>query len=152
MTIHELLETSALTLVKRYEYEDLDLANAVIFDKLNTGDFPVCLVLPFDIEDNNRENGVIKSTAEINALFLTRYTSQETIDKSSNEIEQLMVAPMRNLARRFVNLIDDSDLMFEQGVISARYRSVHQPLMDATLYGCWVVFSPNFTEDLTVCL
>jgi hypothetical protein len=151
MTLHELLEQSAIAVGARYEYEDLDLSNATIFDKLNAGQFPVCLVLPFDIVDEDRENGVVKSTAEINALFLTRYTVQETTDKPSSEIEQTMVAPMRALARSFVNLIDHDDLMFEEGVISARYRSVHQSMFDSVLYGCWVVFSPKFTEDLTTC-
>lgn len=152
MSIHEVLKYSAAALNPkcRYIFATLDESNATIFDQIGAGDFPVCLILPFDIVDGNREHGVIKSTAEINAIFLTRYP-QATIDIPTQEVEDKMVAPMRSLARAFVNTMDKSTIMFEDGITSATYRSVHEAMSDAHLFGCWAVFTPSFTEDLTTC-
>lgn len=152
-SIHQVLKDSAscLSVKVRYVFADLDESNATIFDQVGAGDFPVLLVLPFDIVDGNRENGVVKSTAEINAIFLDRIP-QATIDLPSAEIETKAVAPMRRLAREYVNVVDKDDIMYEAGIESATYRSVHQAMMDAHMLGCWAVFTPSFTEDLTTCM
>jgi hypothetical protein len=143
-------EVGNLTTRTRFEAADLEEANATIFDQLGTGDFPVCLVLPFDIPDD-RTKGSVTSTAELNVLFLNRFTNEETIDKPYTEIENTMVAPMRTLTREFINLLDDNDIINEDGITSVVHRSVHQPIGDATLYGNWAVFTIKFTEGLTLC-
>lgn len=152
MTLLETIqdEISNLSTRTRFEYEDLEQANANIFDKLQSGDFPVCLILPFDIKDVDRENGSVKSSAEINAIFLNRIP-QADIDKPSLEVEQKVVSLMRTLAREFVNRLDDSDIIQGAGITSVVHRSVHQAVMDAHLYGSWAVFSISFTEDNSVC-
>lgn len=149
MTIHELLQNSVACLKCRYEFADLEEANYNIFDKLASGDFPVCLVLPFNIQDYDRANGRIKSQAEINVYFLDRVP--HPIDKPTTEIESLVVAPMRSLTRQFVNLIDDADMIEEEGIATLTNQSVHQGLADAHLYGNWGVFTVKFSEDLTTC-
>jgi len=151
-SIHQVLKDSAscLSVKVRYVFADLDESNATIFDSVGAGEFPVMLVIPFDIVDGNRENGVVKSTSEMDILFLTRIP-QATIDIPSDEIETKMVDPMRKLAREFVNVLDKDDIMFEEGITSATYRSVHKAMMDSHLYGCWINMTPSFTEDLTTC-
>lgn len=151
MTIHEAIEQEIgnLKTATRYEYADLEEANATIFDKITSGSFPVCLVFPFDISDN-REDGLV-SSAEVNALFLTR-ANQPTIDKPQSEIESELVAPMRALSREFINRLDENEIIDGDGISSVVHRSAHQPVGDAHLYGCWSVFTVNFTEDLGRCL
>jgi len=152
MTIHEALraEVGNLTRRFRYEYSTEDLANATIFDGLLAGDFPVCLVLPFDINDT-RENGVVTSSAEINAMFLDR-APQSTMDKPIQEAEDEIIAPMRTYTREFLNRMDLNDIVHEEGVGEATHRSVHEPVMDAHVYGNWAVFTIKFTEDLSQCI
>jgi len=152
MTIHEALraEVGNLTRRFRYEYSTEDLANATIFDGLLSGDFPVCLVLPFDINDT-RENGVVTSSAEINAMFLDR-APQSTMDKPIQEAEDEIIAPMRTYTREFLNRMDLNDIVNGEGVGEATHRSVHEPVMDAHVYGNWAVFTIKFTEDLSQCI
>ncbi len=151
-TILEAIETeiSNLSTKTRFYYADLEEANNTIFDLLEAGEFPVCLILPFDIPDD-RTKGAVNSTAEINALFLDRVSAQETIDKPQHEIENEMVAPMRTLSREFINRLDDNDIINEDGITSVVHRSVHQAVTDAHLYGNWAVFVVKFTEGLTLC-
>lgn len=136
----------------RFEYAgDLSEANANIFDKLNNGDFPVCLILAFDILDGNREHGKINSSAEINALFLDR-VSQSTIDKPTSQVESEIIAPMRALAREFVNRLDANDIIEGQGIQSVTHRNTWEAIMDAHLYGDWCVFTIEFSEGTTICV
>ena len=153
MTLLEVLEAECnnLSVKTRFEYATLDEANAIIFDKLASGDFPVCLVLPFDTLDPSRANGVVNSTAEINAIFLSRITSAETIDTITKDIENNIISPMRTLTREWINRIDDNEIINEDGIMSATHKSTHEPLMDAHLFGNWAVFVVKFTEGLTVC-
>ena len=146
-TLLEQLETtcSELSVKCEFEYADLDEANAVIFDKLK--DFPVCLIIPFDINDTGRDGPRVRSQAEVNALFLDKI-NQVTIDKPTIEIENTVIAPMRSLAREFCNRLETTDIIEEDGISSSLNRSVHQPLADAHLYGCWAVFTIKFSEDI----
>lgn len=143
-------EVGNLSRRTRFFYADLEEANNTIFDLLESGEFPVCLILPFDIPDD-RTQGAVNSTAEINAMFLNRVNAQETIDKPQHEIENEMVAPMRTLSREFINRLDDNDIINEDGITSVVHRSVHQAVTDAHLYGCWSVFTIKFTEGNTLC-
>ena len=153
MTILQAIETEVgnLSTPCKFYYEDLDLANATIFDKISAGEFPICLILPFDIQDVSRENGVIRSEAEINALFLDK-VPQTDFDKPSLEVENEVIAPMRALAREFLNRLDLNDIIDEDGVGSNTNRSVHQAIGDAHLYGCWCVFSVKFSEQIATCV
>jgi hypothetical protein len=144
-------EISQLSRSCKFYYEDLDQANANIFDKISAGEFPVCLILPFDIQDVSRENGVIRSTAEVNALFLDK-VAQLDPDKPSLDIENEVVAPMRAIAREFLNRLDLNDIIDEDGITSNVNRSVHQGVSDAHLYGCWVIFTVKFTENISLCV
>jgi len=145
MTIHEAIEQEVgnLTTATRYVYADLEEANSTIFDKITSGSFPVCLVIPFDINDTRTESLV--SSAEVNALFLSS-ANQSTIDKPQAEIESEIIAPMRAIAREFINRLDENDIIDGAGIESVTHRSVHQAVMDAHLYGCWSVFTVNFNE------
>lgn len=149
----EVLETECSNLSRktRFEYATLEEANATIFDKLASGDFPVLLILPFDIVDPDRAHGVINSEAEINAIFLDRKTSVETIDVITKDIENEIIAPMRSLAREFVNRLDDNDIISEDGITSVTHRSTHEALTDAHLFGDWCVFTIKFTEMVPTC-
>lgn len=153
MTLLETIEdkVSCLPTPTRFVYSTLEEANATIFDELLTGQFPVCLILALDIEDYSRENGLVKSQAEINALFLDR-VPRETIDKPVSEVENEVIAPMRSLSRELINRLDKSDIVEENGIESVVHRSVHEALMDAHLYGNWAVFTIKFSEDLTTCV
>jgi hypothetical protein len=144
-------ELSNMTPSVQFHYEDLELANATIFDKLSNSSFPLCLVLPFDINDVSRENGKVKSEAEINAIFLNKITGQATIDEETFKIDSELVSPMRTLARQFINRLDEKDIIDEDGITSVVHRSTHQAITDAHLYGCWSVFTVKFSEDLTTC-
>lgn len=143
-------EVSNLTTKTRFETGDLEEANATIFDHIEQGDFPVCLVLPFDINDD-RTKGKVTSTAELNVLFLNKFQNTETIDKPYHEIENQMVAPMRTLTREFINLLDDNDIINEDGITTPVHKSVHQALTDSHLYGNWCVFTIKFEEGLSLC-
>jgi len=150
-TLLETLETTcaSLSLKCRFEYSgDLEESNATIFDKITSGQFPVCLVLAFDIIDGDRAHACINSTAEVNAIFLDRI-NQPSIDKPTTETETKVIAPMRALAREFVNRLETTDIISEDGITSVTNRSVYQALMDAHLYGCWAVFTIKFSEDIT---
>jgi hypothetical protein len=153
MTILEALETEVSNLSRRvrFEYSTLDLANATIFDQIESSNFPVCLVLAFDIQDVSRENGKVISTAEVNTLFLDRAPA-ESIDKPIQEIESEFVSPMRALTRELVNRLDLNDIIEEGGIESLVNRSVHEATMDAHLYGNWGVFTVRFSEDISTCL
>lgn len=145
-------EVGNLSTKTRFVYVgDLEEANATIFDNLASGDFPVCLILAFDIVDGDRQYGVINSTAEINALFLNRLTNEETIDKPTSYIETQIIAPMRALSREFVNRMDDNDIVHAAGISSVTNRNVFQALMDAHLYGNWAVFTISFSEEVSTC-
>jgi len=136
----------------RFEYVgDLAEANATILDKLSTGDLPVCVVLAFDIQDVDRANGRVNSTAEINALFLNSYP-QATIDKPTLEMETNVIAPMRALAREWVNRLDENDIIHSAGIESVTHRNTWEPVGDAHLMGDWCVFTINFSEDTTTCV
>ena len=150
MTIHQAIETEVenLSTVTRYIYADLEEANATIFDQITSGSFPICLVLPFDITDNRETN--IVSSAEVNALFLTK-ANQPTPDKPQSEVEAEIVSTMRAIAREFINRLDENDIIDGEGITSVVHRSVHQAVADAHLYGCWSVFTVNFTEEISRC-
>ncbi len=147
-TLLEALETTCANLSVKchFNYADIDEANAVIYDSLK--EFPVCLILPFDINDNGRGGPVITSETEVNALFLDKIDAQETIDKPTTEIESKVIAPMRALAREFCNRLETTDIIHEDGITSSVNRSVHKALTDAYLYGCWAVFTIKFSEDI----
>ena len=153
MTILAALETEVANLSRntRFEYSTLDLANATIMDQIESSEFPVCLVLAFDIQDVSRENGRVVSTAEINALFLDR-SPNPSIDKPIQEIEDEFVAPMRALTRELVNRLDENDIIEASGIESLVNRSVHEGTMDSHLYGNWGVFTVRFSEDITICV
>lgn len=148
-TILETLETTCGELSQkcRFVYADLDEANATIFDQIGSGSFPVCLVLPFDINDSGRSGARITSQAEVNALFLDSMP-QATIDKPTTEIESKIIAPMRALAREFCNRLETTNIIEEDGISSSLNRSVHQAMMDSHLYGCWAIFIIKFSEDI----
>jgi hypothetical protein len=149
-TLLETLETTCASLSRKVRFEyagDLEEANATIFDKITSGQFPVCLVLAFDIVDNDRAHARINSTAEVNAIFLDRI-NQPSIDKPTTETETKVIAPMRALAREFVNRLETTDIISEDGITSVNNRSVYQAMMDAHLYGCWSVFTIKFSEDI----
>lgn len=155
MTLLQALEQEVTALVPRvrFQFANLDEANATIFDQINTSEFPVCLILPFDITDEGRENGRVKSSAEINAIFLTRATSEQTIDKPTSQIDSEFVAPMRSLARQFINRLDTNfEFIEDDGISSVVHRSTHEAIMDAHLYGCWSVFTIKFWEELSTCV
>jgi len=141
-------EIGNLTTATRFFYADLEEANATIFDKISSGSFPVCLVIPTDIVDERTEGLV--SSSEVNALFLTM-AKQSTIDKPQSEIESEFISPMRELSREFINRLDQNDIINAAGIESVTHRSIHQPVGDAHLYGCWSVFTINFTETLGRC-
>lgn len=151
MTLIEAIEQEIgnLTTATRFFYADLEEANATIFDKISSGDFPVCLVIPTDIVDERTEGLV--SSSEVNALFLDR-APQSTIDKPQSEIDSEIIAPMRELSREFINRLDENDIIDGAGIESVTHRSVHQAIGDAHLYGCWSVFTINFTETLGRCV
>ena len=145
-------EVANLSTKTRFEYAgDLEEANATIFDKLMSGDLPVCLILAFDIVDSDRQHGVINSTAEVNALFLNRLTNEETIDKPTSYIETQIIAPMRALSREFVNRLERNDIIRGAGVASVTNRNVYQALMDSHVYGNWAVFTISFSEEVSTC-
>ena len=143
----ETLETTCASLSVKCSFRvaDLDEANAVIFDNLK--DFPVCLILPFDIPDTDRAHAVINSEAEVNALFLDKI-NQVTIDLPFTEIDRKVITPMRALTREFCNRLETTDIINEDGITSCVNRSVHQPLMDCHLYGNWGVIQIKFSEDI----
>ncbi len=143
-------EASLLSIKNRFEYSTLEESNANIFDSIQTGEFPVCLVLAMDIQDYDREGGSVKSQAEVNVLFLDRVPNS-TIDLPVVKIEKDIIAPMRGLARSFINRLDKTDFIEEEGIGSVVHRSVHEALMDAHLYGCWSVFTIKFSEDISTC-
>jgi len=143
-------EVSYLSKKTRFEYSTLEEANAIIFDDLPTSEFPVCLVLAFDTQDVSRNNGVVISQAELNILFLDR-VPRETNDLPVNEAENLIIAPMRGLARELINRLDNSDIVEENGIESVVHQSVHEALTDANLFGNWAIFQIRFNEDLTTC-
>jgi hypothetical protein len=149
-TLLETLETTCASLSRkvRVEYATLEEANAVILDRLKTSDFPVCLIIPFETVDGDRAHTRINSTAEVEALFLDRFTTQQTLDKSTVQIENLFCAPMRALSREFVNRLDTTDIIHEDGISSVRHQSTFNGLTDAHLYGCWSTFTIKFSEDI----
>ena len=134
----------------RFEYSTLEIANATIFDQISAGEFPVCLILAFDIQDVGREGVRVKSEAEVNAIFLDSVPAS-TIDKPIQEIENEIVAPMRALTRELVNKLDLSDIVEEDGISALTNRSVHEAILDAHLYGNWGVFTIKFTETTKCC-
>lgn len=144
-----------LTTPTIFKLADLNEANATIFDGLTQ--FPVCLVLPFDINDVSRETGRVVSEAEIQALFLTK-VDNSTLDNSAYDIEANANAPMRALTREFINRLDASDIVeFDDGgnggIQSVNHRTIQgEPIGDAHLYGNWATFTIRFSEDLTICL
>ena len=152
MTLLSAIETEVSNLSKavRFEYSTLELANATIFDTLSSGQFPVCLILAFDITDSSRENGRVVSEAEVNALFLDRVPNS-TIDQPIKDIDSQVIAPMRDLSRELINRLDKNDIIEAEGIASVVNRSVHEPLMDCHLYGNWAVFTVKFSEDITTC-
>ena len=152
MTIHEALETTAgeLTTPVRYIFSTLEEANATLMDKIPNGDFPVCFVIAFNINDYERANGRVKSQAEINVMFLDKIPAA-TIDTPITKIETDVVAPMRTLTREFVNKLDKLDVIEDDGISSVNHQSVHEAVMDAHLYGNMGVFTIKFTEDLSTC-
>lgn len=151
MTLLEAIETEVGNLSRkcRFEYAgDLNEANANIFDTIASGDFPVCLVLAFDINDNDRATTRINSEAEVNILFLDRLTAQETLDKPTSEIESSIIAPMRALTRQLVNRLDTNDIINEDGITGVVHRNTWQAIGDAHLYGNWGVMNIKFSEDV----
>lgn len=143
-------EVSYLSKKTRFEYSTLEEANAIIFDDLPTSEFPVCLVLAFDTQDVSRNNGVVISQVELNILFLDR-VPRETNDLPVNEAENLIIAPMRGLARELINRLDNSDIVEENGIESVVHQSVHEALTDSNLFGNWAIFTIKFNEGLTTC-
>lgn len=143
-------EASLLSVKNRFIYSTLEEANATVFDSIQAGEFPCCLVLAADIQDYNREGGSVKSQAELNILFLDRVI-EKTIDKPVVDIENEVIAPMRTLTRELINRLDKTDFIEEEGISSVTHRSVHEALMDAHLYGNWAVFTIKFSEDITTC-
>lgn len=154
MTILEAIETETghLSRATRFEYEgNLEMANATIFDKIQDGEFPVCLALAFDIVDD-RGHGIIKSSAEINMLMLDRLTSEGTVDYPAAKIETEIISPLRALMRELINRLDVLDMVEEEGISAVTNRNVWQAIGDAHLYGTWAVFTIKFTENISTCV
>jgi len=149
-TLLETIETECASLSIKVQlfYADLSEANATIFDKLQSGDFPICLVLPFDQNDNDRATTRINSEAELNIIFLDRFTGEQTIDKTTVQIENQFCAPMRTLTRELCNRLEVTDIINEDGIGSCVHRSTHEPIGDAHLYGNWAVVQIKYSEDV----
>lgn len=141
---------SGLSAPVRFEYATLEEANANVFDKLGAGEYPVCLVIPFDIKDSKRENGRINSETDVSLFMLTRVNAG-TIDSDSYKIETTVIEQMRGLCREIVNALDKSDIVEEEGIAEVNNRSVHEAVMDAHLYGCWSEFKVKYSEDISTC-
>lgn len=153
MTLLEAIETEVSNLSTRVRFEyagNLEEANATIFDQINSGEFPVCLVLAFDIVDN-RAQGIV-SDAEISVLFLDRKEGQATIDAKTSEVDTQIIAPMRAISREFFNRLEANDIIEEDGIVSVTNRNVYEPIADAHLYGNWAVATVKFTEEISLCV
>jgi len=152
MTLLSAIETevSNLSTSTRFLFAaDREEANASIMDKVLTGEFPVCLLMAFDIQDV-RINGIVKSKSDIRIAFLTRLT-QLTPDLPMAEIDEQAILPMRNLAREFINRLDKNDIISEAGIESVTYISTHGGIYDAHLYGSSCEFTVNFEEGISLC-
>lgn len=152
MTLRDAIESEVGNLSRKVRLESatLEEANATIFDQILTGDFPVCLLLPFDIVDDGMKAGELSSSAELNMIFVDRYTSEGSIDQASIDIENDIIAPMRALSRQLISRLNQSDIIFEDGISSVTHRSIHEAITDAHLYGDWAVFTIKFCENINL--
>jgi len=144
-------EVGNLTTPTTFKMASLEEGNATIFDTLGLSDFPLALCLPFDITDVPRGTSII-SSAEINIIFLNK-VANDSIDNPAFDIEAEVNAPMRALARQFINRLERNDIIEDEGIVSVVHRTIQsEPIGDAHLHGSWAVFTIKFNEDLTTCV
>jgi hypothetical protein len=153
MTILEAIEAvkDSLTTVPEFFYADLNEAN-IDADALLNSQFPLMIVLPFNITDNPGRSGVLKSSVDFQAFFLAKKADQVTIQYNSVVIENEIVAPMRALARQFFFRMNQHSLIDKEGsgIVNILYQPTYSAL-DANVHGVFVRATLPMIEGITGC-
>jgi len=154
MTILEALEevNSNLTTPAEFIYADMNEANFAA-DSVDSSSLPVLIILPITVTDNRTPNGsgVLKSTLELNAMFLTQITDVTT-DYSAATVETSAIEPMRTLARQFIFRLNEHDIIDPEsnGIVQVTYQPTYSSL-DANLFGVLVRAQVPVMEGITGC-
>lgn len=143
-------EVANLSTPTRFEFEKLDVANGTIFDKLTVGDFPVCLLVPFNpsIRDREHPRSIMEATVEI---FILSKMAGATYDRTAEDIKAL-IEPLHALGHELINRLDLNDVIEDEGITTVDFVDAFEAVGDATLYGPMITFNIVYSEDLNVCI
>lgn len=109
-------------------------ANFAIDQFLMDVDYPVHIMLPYEVKDSGGAMGVIRSTIVLEGFFLTKVAAP-TIDYKTGEVDIQAVEPMRTLGRQFFdNLGLDDIINREQETIEVSWVPAYASF-DAHLHG-----------------
>lgn len=140
-----------LTTVPAFFFADLNEANYEA-DKLLPLQYPLMIVLPFNVTDSPGRSGVLKSAVDVQVFFLNRKNDQVTNDYSAQTIENEIIAPMRALAREFFFRLNQSTLIDREsnGIANIVYQPTYSAL-DANVHGVWARATVPMIEGITGC-
>lgn len=136
---------------------DLDEANMLI-DQLKKTEFPVFILIPYEVQDVRTPSGLIKSVIPLNFFMLDRDNNQKTVDFKYNEVHKNIVEPMRGKAREFINRLnhfkEDYKNVVDQtvgGASNFRYLPTFSS-GDASIHGVNGIGNVPVIEDINGCI
>ena len=143
-------EIGNLSTATRFEFEKLDVANAAIFDTLGTGEFPVCLLVPFNpsVKDREHPRVIMEATVE---LFILSSMPGATHDRTAEDIKAL-IEPLHVLGHELIRRLDTNDVIEDEGITTVAFVDSFEAVGDATLYGTMITFNIVYSEDLNDCI
>jgi hypothetical protein len=150
-TIKDITENS-LSRGTTFKFANIFEANFDLDKLLTASDFPVHVLLPFEVRDRIGSGGSVRSTAALEGFFLTR-SEMPTIDYETMEVESSMVAPMRSLAREFFHKLSESEITSTEvnDLPDIRYIPTYHS-MDAHLFGVHYIVSWPVMENISGCV
>lgn len=155
MTILSALEEIQTNMVgiPKQHFAGLEEANLPA-DFYETADYPLQIILPFEVLDEVSESGALQSYFQLHFFLLNKYTAQRTIEFKAREVENAVVAPMRLLARKFMHKLGEHSILdsnVKKPITQTRIIPAYSSL-DADLHGVEVVSNVYVMEKPVICV
>lgn len=110
---------------------------------LQSANYPVHILLPYDVRDVIGENGVRRTVLPLEGFFLTKIDNP-TIDYVTGEADKVAIEPMRALARKYFDKLSvNSIINNEVENIAVQYLPTYA-IYDVHIFGV------NYRCDLPV--
>lgn len=148
MTLTEGLEAAAVDIVKKVYVLSLNEGN-IEFDKLMDSQFPIILVIPWVVDDEQEVSGRWQSETRLQGWILKK-DDAATVDYDTTLIMKNICEPMRLVGKQFFKKLNKQDVIDKQtsGVSRVKYTPVFGEF-DGHLHGVMFEATVPFFESVT---